>query len=125
MLSHNQTLATGLTYLLLYEVAPIWSRGAVTLGAGAALPLGTVLAKNAAGEFNPVNFAGADGAQTAVAVLCDAAPVRAAASKGDALRGGCVLERTALVWPAGATDLQKATALASLAALGIHTLAAL
>ena len=37
MLSHNQTLATGLTYLLLYEVAPIWSRGAVTLGAGAAL----------------------------------------------------------------------------------------
>lgn len=125
MLSHNQTLAAGLTDVLLFEVAPIFSRDKVTLGAGPALPLGTVLAKNAAGEYNPVDFAGTGGAQTAVAVLCEAEPVRAAARQGEVWRGGCVLDRNTLVWPAGATTLQKNTALASLSALSIYTSAAL
>ena len=121
----SQTLAAGLTDLLLYEVDPAWSRTTVVLGAGPALALGTVLAKNAAGEFNPVNFAGSGGAQTAVAVLCEAVPVRAAVGKGTALRNGCVLDEPTLVWPAGATDVQKAGALASLGALGIYTRTAL
>jgi hypothetical protein len=63
--------------------------------------------------------------QTAVAVLCEAETVRAAARKAEVWRGGCVLDRNELVWPAGATTLQKNTALASLSGVSIYTSAAL
>ena len=121
----SKTLAPTTADLVLFEVAPIWSRDKVLIGAGALVPMGTVLAKDASGEYNPVDFAGADGAEVAVAVACETVDASAAAKKGSVMRRGCVLDTTSLVWPASATDVQKAGAIASLNALGILIRAAL
>ncbi len=121
----SKTLAPSIADLVLFEVDPAWSRDKVLYGSGNLVPLGTVLAKNASGEYNPVNFAGANGAQLAIAVAAEKVDASAAAKKGTAMRRGCVLETSMLIWPAGATDAQKASATASLDALGIVTRAAL
>lgn len=121
----SKTLAPTIADLVLFEVAPAWSRDKVLIGAGALVPMGTVLAKDASGEYNPVDFAGAGGAEVAIAVACETVDATAAAKKSTAMRRGCVLDTASLVWPAGATELQKAGAIASLEALGILTRAAL
>lgn len=121
----SQTLAPSIADLVLYEVHPAWSRDKVLIGSGNLVLLGTVLAKDAGGEYNPVDFAGAAGAEVAIAVACEKVDASAAAKKGTAMRRGCVLDTPSLVWPAGATDLQKAGAIASLNGLGILTRTAL
>lgn len=115
----SKTLALTIADLVTFEVDPAWSRDRIVYGSGNLVPLGTVLAKNASGEYNPVNFAGSGGAQTAIAVAAEKVDASAAAKKGTAMRRGCVLEPSLLVWPAGATDAQKASATANLDALGI------
>lgn len=121
----SKTLAAPLSDLVLAEVLTAWSRDKVLIGAGSVVQPGTVLAKNAAGEYNPVNFAGANGAQLAVAVAIETVDASAAAKKGMAMARGCVLDTASLLWPAGATDLQKAGAIARLNDLGLLIRAAL
>ncbi len=117
----NKTLAAPLTDLVLYEVAPIYCRDVVTLGAGSAALPGTVLAKNAAGEYNPVDFAGANGAELALAVSVDTVDATLGAKPCTAIHRGSVLDVAGLLWPAGATAPQKAAAIDRLTALGIVT----
>jgi len=117
----NKTLAAPLTDLVLYEVAPILCRDTVTLGAGSQAQPGTVLAKNAAGTYNPVDFAGANGAELAVAVSVAQVDATLGAKKCTVISRFCVLDVAGLLWPAGATEPQKAAAIDRLTALGIVT----
>lgn len=121
----SKTLAAPLTDLVLAEVSTAWSRDKVLIGAGNLVVPGTVLAKNVAGEYNPVDFAGANGAQLAVAVSIETVDARAAAKKGMVAARGCVLDGPSLIWPAGASAPQKTGAISRFNDLGIVIRAAL
>lgn len=112
--------------VLLAEVHPAWSRENGTLAdqSGADVPLGTVLAR-VAGKYLPVDFAGEDGSQNAVAVLAEEKLAVADDVPAVVLRRGVVVNTAGLVWPTGATTEQKTAAIAALDALGIAARAAL
>lgn len=101
--------------LLLFEINADYSRDAVTLkGPVEALPMGTVLVKNADGTFLPWATTDTDAAGV---LLAD---VAASSSNVDApaLRRGGIVSAAALKWPDGAEE-KKPAALAALEALGI------
>lgn len=104
--------------LLLVEVAPGWTKGKGTLLGGTQYALGQVLAK-VSGKYQVLDPAGTAAAKKAVAVLAEDVDATAADKSGLTIERGAVLEVTELVWPAGITDAQKATALDELTALGI------
>lgn len=110
-----------LTDLLLIEVHRGLSRQAITLaGPVAALPMGTVVGKvTASGKYAPLTPAASNGSQVAAGVLIADAAASTPDKKADALLRLGVVNLAALVWPAGITDPQKATALAQLEAAGI------
>lgn len=110
--------------LLLVEVAPGWTKEKGLLLLGANYPLGTVLAK-VNGKYQVPDLAGAGAAKKAVAVLAENVDATAADAAGVVIARGAVVESTELLWPAGATDPQKVTALDELNALGIVARAAL
>lgn len=79
----------------------------------------TVSEAAATNKYAPINFSATDGSETAAAILfeeCDAtsADVRRTFTQRDS-----EVTSGELTWPTGATDNQKAAALAQLAALGI------
>jgi hypothetical protein len=82
----------------------------------AALQLGTVMGVvTASGKWTPINFGASDGSQTAAGILLEGLPV----SASDALNvpmivREAVVQADGLVWPAGATAPQIATATAQL-----------
>lgn len=110
--------------LLLVEVAPGWTKEKGLLLAGTDYPLGTVLAK-VSGKYQALDLAGTGAAKKAVAVLAENVDATAADTSGVVIARGAVVESTEMLWPAGATDPQKATALDELNALGIVARAAL
>lgn len=110
--------------LLLVEVAPGWTKQKATLLAGSDYPLGTVLS-TLAGKYQALDPAADDGTEKAAAVLAERVDATAADKPGVVIARGATLELAELVWPAGITDPQKATALAELNALGIVARAAL
>ncbi len=70
-------------------------------------------------KYVPLNFAGADGSQKAVAILIHLADATSADVEAPVLIGRAQIVPNQLVWPDGATSGQKNAALAQLAALGI------
>lgn len=109
-----QTLAD----LLLVEVKPGWSKDTALFAAGTAYPQGTVLAL-VSGKYLALDPAGTGDAKKARAVAAETVDATAGDKNGVVIARGAVLESTALVWPAGATDAQKTTAIAELEARGI------
>lgn len=109
--------------LLNIEVHRGWTRQTRTI-TGADLPLGTVLAK-VSGKYQQIDFAGAGGAEIAAGILAEDVAAAAADKSGVVIERGAVVNSNALVWPTGATDPQKADALAALEALGIVPVSAL
>lgn len=109
--------------LLLVEVKPGWTKQKGVIDAGN-LALGAVLAK-VAGKYLAVDFAGTGGAEVAVAVLAEDVDATLADQPGIVIARGAVVNFAALVWPVGATDPQKAAAIAQLEALGIVSVTAL
>jgi len=103
--------------VLLIEVHPAWTKGSGVIAAGNHA-IGTVLAK-VSGKYQPVDFAGASAAKKAVAVLGEAVSATADAPVEVVIERGAVVAANELVWPETATDVQKATAIEDLAALGI------
>jgi len=103
--------------VLLIEVHPAWTKGAGTIVAGNHA-IGTVLAK-VGGKYQPVDFTGSGAAKKAVAVLGCAVNATADAPVEVVIERGAVVAENELVWPDAATDVQKATAIDDLAALGI------
>lgn len=94
-----------------------YSRDDVTLAAtAAALPVGTVLARDGAGVYAPITTA-APG--NAVAVLLEPVPIRATTSRVVVLSRRAQVALQALVWPAGATAANIAAGVAALKTQGI------
>lgn len=103
------------TDLLIVEVKAGWTKDRRTLAQSAVLYVfGEVLAANAAGSLVQLAPAATDGTQTAVAVLLEDVNATAADKPGTVVARGAVVDPAELVWPAGITAPQIATALADL-----------
>ena len=118
---YEQNRATTAHYVV-SEAANIYrsrEMGTIASGSGA-LKAGAVLGKvTASGKYAPYNPAGADGTETAAAILyegCDAtsADVRRTLTVRDTEVHADVLE-----WADGVNDAQKTTALGSLESAGV------
>ena len=108
--------------VLKYEVNPNYTRDTVTLLMGMPYPLGSVLGKvTASGKYKLATSGGADGAQTAVAVLLYAVDATLADATGIVVaRGPSIVARAALAYDATVNDGAKITTkLGQLAAVGI------
>ena len=108
--------------VLKYEVNPNYTRDTVTLLIGMPYPVGSVLGKiTASGKYKLATSGGADGAQTAVAVLLYAVDATLADASGIVVaRGPSIVSRAGLAYDATVNDGAKiATKLGQLAAVGI------
>ena len=107
--------------LLKYEAPNLYSREQVTVAAGQNLALGAVVGRiTASAKFKVFDPAATDGSELPAGILlgaCDATLI----DRDDAMllaRHGMVASN-AVVWPAGITVEQKATALAQMSSLGV------
>ena len=81
----------------------------------------TVAAAAGSGKYDQISFAAVDGLQVAAAILPaqTLAPNGVDVQAGVLVRGPLIVRTEELIWPAGATDPQKAAAIAQLVAKGI------
>jgi len=110
--------------ILKYEVNPNYTRETITLLAGAAYPVGSVLGRiTASGKYKLATSGGSDGAQTAIAVLLTAVDATLADAIGIVVaRGPAIVSRAALTYDASVDDGAKITTkIGQLAAAGILT----
>ena len=108
--------------VLKYELNPNFTRETVTLLAGVAYPVGSVLGRiTASGKYKLATSGGTDGAQNAAAVLLYATDATEADQNAVViLRGPAIVSKAALVFDATVDDAAKtATKHGQLAALGI------
>ena len=108
--------------VLKYEVNPNFTRETVTLLAGTAYPVGSVLGRiTASGKYKLATSGGSDGAQTAAAVLLYAVDATLADAVGIVVaRGPSIVSRAGLAYDATVDDGAKITTkLGQLAAIGI------
>tara|TARA_R110002072_G_scaffold28846_2_gene92177 strand:+ start:207 stop:587 length:381 start_codon:yes stop_codon:yes gene_type:complete len=108
--------------VLKYEVNPNYTRETITLLAGAAYPVGSVLGRiTASGKYKLATSGGSDGAQTAAAVLVFAVDATLADAVGLVVaRGPAIVSRAALTYDASVDDGTKITTkIGQLAAAGI------
>ena len=108
--------------VLKYEVNPNYTREVVTLQLGLSYPAGSVLGRiTASGKYTLSPATGADGSQTAVAVLLY--PVNATLADAVGIivtRGPAIVSRAALAYEATVNDAAKIAAkITQLAAVGI------
>ena len=111
-----------LSDLLLACVMAAWSIQSETLKslAGADASQGTVLGKNTAtSKWEPLNPAANDGTEIAGAVLLEDRIAVAADTRVPLLRRGGVISAGKVIWPAGITAAQKASAISQLDGRGI------
>ena len=108
--------------VLKYEVNPNYTREVITLLIGTNYPSGAVLGRiTASGKYTLSAATGADGAQTAVAVLLYPVNATLADAVGIVIaRGPSIVSRAGLAYEATVNDAAKITAkIAQLAAVGI------
>ncbi|MBW0159479.1 head decoration protein [Sedimentimonas flavescens] len=108
--------------VLKYELNPNYTRETVTLLAGTPYPVGSVLGKiTASGKYTLSPAAGADGAETASAVLLYAVDATLADAIGIIVaRGPAIVSRAALTYDGSVDDAAKITTkLGQLEAQGI------
>ena len=108
--------------VLKYEVNPNYTREVVTLLQGMPYPVGSVLGRiTTSGKYKLSTSGGADGAQTASAVLLYAVDATLADATGIVVaRGPSIVSRAGLAYDATVDDAAKITTkLGQLAAVGI------
>jgi len=108
--------------VLKFEVNPNYSRETVTLLQGMPYPVGSVLGRiTASGKYKLATAAGADGAETATAVLLYAVDATLADAIGVVVaRGPAIVSRAGLAYDGSVDDAAKITTkLGQLAAVGI------
>ncbi|MBB1499392.1 head decoration protein [Paracoccus sp. MC1862] len=108
--------------VLKYEVNPNYTRETVTLLMGMPYPAGAVLGRiTASGKYTLSAATGADGAQTAVAVLLYPVNATLADAVGVVVaRGPAIVSRAGLAYEATVNDAAKITAkIGQLASAGI------
>ncbi|TKT46191.1 head decoration protein [Rhizobium sp. LC145] len=118
------TLSKGLrptAHYIVSEANGYRSREQAVIASGSGkLDAGAVLAQvTASKKYVPFNPAGADGSQTAVAILYEGCDATLADARRTVTARDTEIHADVLVWGAAVTDLQKTAALAALAALGI------
>ena len=92
------------------------SRDTVTIASGQNLAPNTVVAQVAAsGEYVQLDPAGADGSEVAAGVLTRPVDASSAAAEGVVFARVCEVNDHKLIWPAGITAGEKATAVSQLA----------
>lgn len=102
--------------LLIFEIAPPYSRESVTVKTPAtALPMGTLLVKNADGTFQAWTPTDAD---VAGILLRDVSASSSSVNAPAVLRGALV-SASMLKWPADTAEEKKKAALAALETIGI------
>lgn len=120
--SHLYTEGPRLSDFLLAEVLRDWTRESVILAPTTVnLPLGTVLAPDAAGELVPymTDLTESTSADQALAVLIQNVVASTKNQAVIAVTRGCVLAKAHLYFISGVTETEKNTAIADLKALGI------
>jgi len=108
--------------VLKYEVNPNYTREVITLAQGMPYPVGSVLGRiTASGKYKLATSGGADGAETAIAVLLYAVDATLADAVGIVVaRGPSIVSRAALAYDATVDDAAKITTkIGQLAAVGI------
>ncbi|OUS08001.1 head decoration protein [Rhodobacterales bacterium 52_120_T64] len=108
--------------VLKYEVNPNYTRETITLLAGVAYPVGSVLGRiTASGKFTLASDGGVDGAEVAAALLLYSVDAMLADTLGVVIvRGPAIISPANLTFDASVDDATKtATKIAELAALGI------
>jgi hypothetical protein len=108
--------------VLKYEVNPNYTREVVTLLQGMPYPVGSVLGQiTASGKYKLATSGGADGAQTATAVLLHAVDATLADASGIVIaRGPSIVSRAGLAYDGTVDDSTKITTkIGQLAAVGI------
>lgn len=107
---------------LKYEVNPNYTRDTITLLAGMAYPVGSVLGRiTVNGKYTLASDGGTDGAETAAAVLLYPVDATLADAVGIVVtRGPAIVSRAALAYDTSVDDAAKITTkITELAALGI------
>ena len=107
---------------LVWEVLRDYTRETVTIASGAGkIAPSTVLGKiTTGGKYTGLAPAATNGSQTPAGILWAGVDATAADALGVViLRGPAIVNRSELIWPAGATDAQITAAITALAALGI------
>ena len=106
--------------LLKYEAPQFYSRDLLTVANGQNLALGAVVGlKTSDGKARVLVPAANDGTEIAAGVLLQPVNATSADTKGVMVARHALVADTALVWPAGITTNQKATAIAQFKGLGI------
>ena len=108
--------------VLKYEVNPNYTRETITLLTGMPYPVGSVLGRiTLSGKYKLATSGGADGAQTATAVLLYAVDATLADATGIVIaRGPSIVSRAGLAYDATVDDAAKIiTKIGQLAAVGI------
>ena len=96
------------------------SREQVPLAANLTMEPGTVVARASAnGIYSPLDPAAADGTETAAGILYAGKVTDASSGDGVIIARLAEVVDSLLIWPAGITDEQKATAVDQLAGLDI------
>ncbi|MBZ0130220.1 MAG: head decoration protein [Rhodobacteraceae bacterium] len=116
------TQPPGMGDVLKYEVNPNYTRDTITLLAGLAYPVGSVLGRiSVNGKYTLASDGGTDGAEIAAAVLLYPVDTTLADAIGIVLaRGPAIVSRAGLAYDATVDDSTKITAkLSQLAAIGI------
>ncbi|MHA1127345.1 MAG: head decoration protein [Alphaproteobacteria bacterium] len=108
--------------ILKYELNPNYTRETITLLAGIAYPVGSVLGRITASElYTLASDGGVDGAEVAAAVLLYSVDAMLADTVGVVIaRGPAIISRSSLTYDASVDDATKtATKITELAVLGI------
>ncbi len=115
------TLSKNLGDVLKYEAPNLYSREAAVVATGQNLAIGTVVArKTADGKLYALAPAASDGTEVAAGVLAtDTDATLAERSDAVLVARHAIVARNGLIWPAGITAPQKASAEAQLAARGV------
>lgn len=97
-----------------------YSRNRETVAAGQNLGLGTVVGrKTADGKLYALNPAATDGTEAAAGILLEPVDATLIDKTGLIVARHAIVARNALIWPAGLTPAQQATAIAQLESRGI------
>lgn len=106
--------------LLKYEGDNLFSREDIIVNTGQNIAFATVVARlNTGGNIVTLNSGGGGGNDIAVGIICDDVNASTAAKKSWMIARHAIVAEDAVIWPAGTTANQMATAISQLKALGI------
>lgn len=105
--------------LIKYEAGSLFSREDIIVNTGQNIAFATVVARLTTGGNIVTLNSGGGGSDVAVGIICDDVNASTGAKKSLMIARHAIVAEDAVVWPAGTTATQMATAISQLKALGI------